>query len=225
MYNDELKKMRHDGGFSQQAFASLLGISNTYLCNIERTDGHVPVHIEERAKSVLRKYKNAEAKASANELAASATIKFIGPEEYAITRDELEQFFRDEEPSSALSDKQIEEHIINLHEETRAKNPVIPGVQPDAEIVTNKNGGMQSHVPYRFDLIHAGALFEMAKVLEYGARRYEPWNWQKIDIESHLNHLIIHAYAWLAGDRTDDHLSHIMCRAMFAQGVELEERK
>lgn len=215
MYNDELKKLRHDGGFSQQDFASLLGISGPYLCNIERTEGHVPVHIEERAKNVLRKYARAEAKAAKNELASTV---LIGPEESRITQEELEQFFRDEE-------KKIDEHILELHEETRAKHVVIPGVQPDAEIVTNKNGGMQSHVPYRFDLIHAGALFEMAKVLEQGARRYEPWNWQKIDITDHLNHLIIHAYAWLAGDRTDDHLSHIMCRAMFAQGVELESRR
>jgi 2-hydroxychromene-2-carboxylate isomerase len=35
--------------------------------------------------------------------------------------------------------------------------------------------------------------------------------------------LIMHAYAYLAGDRTDEHLSHAMCRAMFAQGVALQD--
>ena len=34
--------------------------------------------------------------------------------------------------------------------------------------------------------------------------------------------MIIHAYAYLAGDNTDEHLSHIMCRAMFAQAVEID---
>jgi len=33
----------------------------------------------------------------------------------------------------------------------------------------------------------------------------------------------MHAYAYLSGDRTDEHLSHIMCRSMFAQAVALKE--
>jgi len=35
----------------------------------------------------------------------------------------------------------------------------------------------------------------------------------------------MHVYAYLAGDRSDEHLSHIMCRAMFAQGVAAAEKK
>lgn len=113
-----------------------------------------------------------------------------------------------------------------MNEKTESfKCNVVEGVGKNAPIVVNENGGKQSHVPYRFDLAHPGALFEMTKVLEYGARRYEPWNWLKIPVEDHINHLLIHAYAYLAGDKSDDHLSHIMCRAMFAQGVELENNK
>lgn len=97
-------------------------------------------------------------------------------------------------------------------------------VGPDVPIITNERGGSQSKVPVRFDLIDGLALFEMAKVLHTGAEKYGPNNWRKIDVEDHLNHLIMHAYAYLAGDRSDDHLSHIMCRAMFAQGVELQTR-
>lgn len=93
-------------------------------------------------------------------------------------------------------------------------------VSPTAPITTNEQGGSQSHVPVRFDLIDGRAMFAMASVLHEGAEKYGPNNWRKIPIEDHLNHLIMHAYAYLAGDRTDEHLSHIMCRAMFAQGVE-----
>lgn len=93
----------------------------------------------------------------------------------------------------------------------------------DTPITTNARGGSQSKVPVRFDLIDGLAIFEMAKVLHEGAEKYGANNWRKIDVEDHLNHLIMHAYAYLAGDRSDDHLSHIMCRAMFAQAVHIQE--
>jgi len=93
---------------------------------------------------------------------------------------------------------------------------------PDAPVTTNEQGGSQSHIPVRFDLIDGRALFEMAKVLHQGAEKYGEDNWRLIPIEDHINHLIMHAYAWLSGDRTDEHLSHMLCRATFAQGVALQ---
>jgi len=98
-------------------------------------------------------------------------------------------------------------------------------VSPDAPTHTNDKGGRQSLVEVRFDLIDGPALFEMASVLHDGAEKYGADNWRKIDIPDHLNHLIMHAYAYLSGDRTDEHLSHIMCRSMFAQAVALQERE
>jgi hypothetical protein len=94
-------------------------------------------------------------------------------------------------------------------------------VSPDAETTINENGGKQSKVPVRFDLIDAKAMFAMAKVLHEGAEKYGEDNWRLISIEDHLNHMIMHAYAYLSGDRTDDHLSHLLCRATFANGVAL----
>ena len=94
---------------------------------------------------------------------------------------------------------------------------------PDAPTTVNEKGGGQSFIPVRFDLIDAKAVFEMAKVLNEGAEKYGEDNWRLIDVKDHLNHLIMHAYAYLAGDRTDDHLSHALCRATFALGVALEE--
>lgn len=103
---------------------------------------------------------------------------------------------------------------------------VIPGMGPDAPIVINEQGAGQSDLPYRFDLIDGPALFEMAKVLDEGAKKYGDKNWRRIpDVETHLNHLISHAYAYLGGDRSDEHLSHIMCRAMFAQALALEQER
>lgn len=94
---------------------------------------------------------------------------------------------------------------------------------PDAPMTTNEKGGSQSDIPVRFDLIDAKAMFEMAKVLDHGARKYGENNWRLIDVDDHLNHLLMHTFAYLSGDRTDDHLSHILCRATFALGVTLQE--
>lgn len=99
----------------------------------------------------------------------------------------------------------------------------IDGVGPDAPAVFNEKGAGQSSTPYRFDLIDAPAMFKMTAVLKEGADKYGENNWRGIPVEDHLNHLIIHAYAWLAGDRSDEHLSHILCRAMFAQAVALQD--
>lgn len=100
---------------------------------------------------------------------------------------------------------------------------MIDGVGPDAPTTTNERGGKQSHVPYRMDLIDGAALFAMAKVLAEGAEKYGANNWRAIAIEDHLNHLIIHAYAYLAGDTSDEHLAHALCRATFAQAVAITE--
>lgn len=95
-------------------------------------------------------------------------------------------------------------------------------VSPDAPMTTNEKGGSQSQIDARFDLIDAKAMFEMAKVLDHGAKKYGANNWRNIDLDDHLNHLLMHTFAYLAGDRTDDHLSHILCRATFALGVSLQ---
>lgn len=93
---------------------------------------------------------------------------------------------------------------------------------PNATTTTNESGGKQSHVPARFDLIDGKALFAMAAVLHEGALKYGEDNWRLIPLHDHLNHLLMHTYAYLSGDRSDDHLSHILCRATFAQAVALQ---
>lgn len=95
-------------------------------------------------------------------------------------------------------------------------------VHPDAPTTTNERGGKQSHVPVRFDLIDGKAMFAMAAVLHDGAEKYSPGNWRLIPTRDHLNHALMHIYAYLSGDRTDDHLSHALCRITFANATELD---
>jgi hypothetical protein len=97
------------------------------------------------------------------------------------------------------------------------------GVGPEAPTVENEQGGKQSLKRWRFDLVHPGAYFVLGRILDHGARKYGEWNWLKISTEDHLNSVIMHAYAYLSGDRSDDHLGHILARAMFALGVALRD--
>jgi hypothetical protein len=94
------------------------------------------------------------------------------------------------------------------------------GLSPDAPITENESGGQQSTIEGRFDLIPPVAMFELAKIMEYGARRYAPNNWRKIPIDDHVNHALSHLFAYLAGDRQDDHLGHALAR--MAMAVEMQ---
>lgn len=100
---------------------------------------------------------------------------------------------------------------------------MIKGVN-HSEITTNTSGGKQSRLDYRFDLIDANAMFELARVMYEGAQKYDKNNWRKIDAESHLNHALSHIFAHLAGDNQDDHLSHALCRCHMALAVSMQEK-
>ena len=63
----------------------------------------------------------------------------------------------------------------------------------------------------------------IAKVLQYGADRYEPNNWRLIPQEEHINHALIHLVAAVAGDTQDDHIDHALCRLMMALSTKQSE--
>ncbi len=103
----------------------------------------------------------------------------------------------------------------------RKKRPlIIHGVEPEAPVVQNEAGGKQSDSPYAFHMIPLSGVFAAAQVAKYGAQKYgESFgerNYTKISPEEHANHAIAHLFAYLAGDRQDDHLGHAIWRAMAA---------
>jgi hypothetical protein len=103
---------------------------------------------------------------------------------------------------------------------------VILGVQPDVPTEINETGGRQSSTPYAFHFLPPHALFAAAEVAKYGAEKYGETllnrNYKRISPEEHVNHAIQHLFAYLAGDESDDHLSHAILRAMFAYEVDHE---
>jgi hypothetical protein len=102
-------------------------------------------------------------------------------------------------------------------------NQKISGVSPDAPIVENEKGGKQSKTPYGFNLLAPRAMFRLAEVMRYGATRYARDNWRKISADDHVNHLLQHVFAWMAGDRSDDHVGHTLARAMMFAEMAMEE--
>lgn len=107
------------------------------------------------------------------------------------------------------------ERIVREAEKLKLKT-VVPGLTPDEPVAVNERGGKQSATPYRFDLLPAEPLFDVARVLAEGGAKYGDWNWLKIDTNDHINHALQHLFAFLAGDESDEHLAHAMCRCLFA---------
>ncbi len=68
-----------------------------------------------------------------------------------------------------------------------------------------------------------GAIVDIAKVLQEGAKKYKPNNWRLIPQEEHINHALIHYIAHLMGDTQDKHLDHCMCRLMMAYATPKSE--
>jgi hypothetical protein len=124
-----------------------------------------------------------------------------------------------------VSSMMSNQEVLEQRKVEQAQKVAIAGMDKNAPTITNNKGASQSHLPYRFDLFDGPAMFRMAEVLDEGARKYGEGNWRGITVEDHLNHMIAHAYAYLSGDDSDDHLSHVMCRAMFAQGCDIANEK
>lgn len=66
----------------------------------------------------------------------------------------------------------------------------------------------------RYDLISPIALKRLAKHYENGAVKYGDRNWEKGQpLASYMDSLIRHAYVFMAGDRSEDHLAAIAWNA------------
>ena len=70
-------------------------------------------------------------------------------------------------------------------------------------------------------LVHFKSLEPMVKVLEFGALKYAPKNWQKpMPLDEILNSMQRHLGALIDGEEFDQesgisHMGHIQCNAMF----------
>lgn len=82
----------------------------------------------------------------------------------------------------------------------------------------------------RFDLIPPIAELEVAKVLEYGARKYDENNWRYVENPQarYMAAARRHINAWMQNESYDDesglpHLAHAITSLMFILELELEQ--
>lgn len=73
----------------------------------------------------------------------------------------------------------------------------------------------------QWSLVHYKSLEPMIRVLEFGAKKYAPKNWQKpMDTMKILESMQRHLASLMDGEEIDSesgisHMGHIMCNAMF----------
>lgn len=107
--------------------------------------------------------------------------------------------------------------------EWQAKDSTVKDVGPDQPVITNEQGGKQSDTPYCWIDLSPLAMLEIAARSGLGRKKYGDGNWWKITWQEHLNHAITHIYAWLAGDKSDNHPAAAGWRVIAALGVYLKE--
>ena len=80
------------------------------------------------------------------------------------------------------------------------------------------SGALSSEAAPRYDLIPLASLQRQAARMAQGAETHGPRNYQKgvhdqAFWQDRINHLIGHALAYAAGDRSDDHLGAVLANA------------
>lgn len=72
----------------------------------------------------------------------------------------------------------------------------------------------------RWDLLPLEVSKGVVKILTYGAQKYKPNNWQKVEMWRYKAAFMRHYEAWLSGEENDKesglhHLDHAMCNLYF----------
>ena len=82
-------------------------------------------------------------------------------------------------------------------------------------------GARYNNGKIRWSLLSIPALQELVKVLEFGAKKYDSWNWSKgLSWTDTYDSLQRHLQAWMRGEDRDpetglSHIAHVLCNAMF----------
>ena len=61
---------------------------------------------------------------------------------------------------------------------------------------------------------------QIVKVLTFGAKKYSPDNWKRVEADRYFDAMMRHIVAWKTGEMNDsetdlNHLAHAACNALF----------
>jgi len=91
------------------------------------------------------------------------------------------------------------------------KSKVEEGIQ------TYDSGVKRSAQKTRYELITPVGMRRVAEAAHVGAEKYGAFNVEKgLPISVFINHALAHCYAYLAGDRSEDHLGHAAWNLLYA---------
>lgn len=99
------------------------------------------------------------------------------------------------------------------------------GLSDNEPIKENEAGGKQHERPYRSQALFFKALLAVSGV-RYDAvvnKGYQDDNYKLIPKEEHIGRALTHIFAYMAGDKSNDHLAHAATRILMALEMELDE--
>lgn len=125
------------------------------------------------------------------------------------------QHYKDIKVANSLKEKPIPSHILNINDiDLDSLLPLEDMIEPEQAMRFNEGKPQWS-------LVHFNSLEPMVRVLEFGALKYAPRNWQKpMDTMKILESMQRHLAALFDGEEVDSesgisHMGHIQCNAMF----------
>ena len=101
------------------------------------------------------------------------------------------------------------------------------GLTDNEAVNTNETGGIQHERPFRSEALFFKAMLAVSKV-RYEAvvkRGYDDDNYKLIPMQEHIGRALTHLFAYMAGDKSNDHLAHAATRILMALEMYLEEKE
>ena len=91
----------------------------------------------------------------------------------------------------------------------------------DIKEILKMRGKKDDQQKINLSLLPMDALIEVAKVMDFGARKYDPHNWRSgFDWTRLSSAMLRHIFAWIGGETNDpesglNHIAHAACGCLF----------
>jgi hypothetical protein len=85
--------------------------------------------------------------------------------------------------------------VFVFQRDSEPMSDIFQHLGPHAPTQTNEQGGKQSAIPVRCDLLPARAVLELAATVAPAAIKFGEDNWRRIPRKDHVNHALAHIVA------------------------------